>query len=127
MSSLPTLCLDFDGVIHKYDSPWAGPEKIVDDVTEGFFDWLEDAVHYFKIVVYSSRSSDHKAVIAMQVWLAEQWKASRRHAPLPPVEFTNIKPMAFLQIDDRALTFTGDWSEFDPAELRKFKPWNKRT
>lgn len=126
MNNLPILCLDFDGVIHKYDSPWAGPDKILDGVTEGFFDWLEEAVSYFTIVVYSSRSSDLKGIAAMEAWLIREWLAEHRVGLPPFVEFAHIKPMAFLQIDDRALTFEGDWNEFPPVQLRKFKPWNKR-
>lgn len=29
-------------------------------------------------------------------------------------------------IDDRALCFTGNFADFDPATLLAFKPWNKR-
>lgn len=36
--SKPILCLDFDGVIHRYDSGWKGPLVIADGVTDGFFD-----------------------------------------------------------------------------------------
>jgi hypothetical protein len=124
-SSLPILCLDFDGVIHQYTSPWIGADKIPDPVTEGFFEWLEQAVEYFRIIVYSTRSSDLSGVEAMRNYIEREWIAADNVGDCPPLEFSHVKPMAFLQIDDRALTFRGDWSEFSPKELRKFKPWNK--
>ncbi|MHB1328002.1 MAG: hypothetical protein ACYC2K_07355 [Gemmatimonadales bacterium] len=34
------------------------------------------------------------------------------------------KPPAMVTIDDRALTFTGEWP--DLADLKAFQPWNKR-
>lgn len=129
----PILCLDFDGVIHRYDSGWKGATTIADDATEGFFEWLDEAAQHFRIVVYSSRSKDPGAVIAMQMWLATQRRKWRERGGVSPitdgtpvnVEFAHEKPAAFITIDDRALTFTGRWSDFAPERLREFKPWNK--
>lgn len=130
----PILCLDFDGVIHKYDSGWQGPLVISDDVTDGFFEWLDQAAQHFKIVVYSSRSKNEGASDAMAIWMADQrvkWRDRGGQSPIEDgmpvnVEFSDTKPAAFLQIDDRAVCFDGDWSKLDPKELLKFKPWNKR-
>ena len=134
MNHKPILCLDFDGVIHRYDSGWKGAAVIPDDVTTGFFEWLDGAAQFFNITIYSSRSSSPDAVQAMQFWLAAQRRKWRDAGGVSVVTdgtpvsitFATEKPPAFLTIDDRALTFTGDWRDFDPAALRKFKPWNKR-
>lgn len=130
----PILCLDFDGVIHQYNSGWKGPLTISDDVTDGFFEWLDIAAQYFKIIVYSSRSKEPGASDIMALWLAEQRKKWREKGGISSitdgtpveVEFSDTKPAAFLQIDDRAICFDGDWSKLDPAQLLTFKPWNKR-
>lgn len=130
----PILCLDFDGVIHRYNSGWQGATTIADDVTTGFFEWLDEAAKHFRVVIYSSRSSDPNAVMAMQIWLYEQRKKWRARGGKSPhefgepvtVEFASEKPAAFLTIDDRALTFDGDWSHYQPQDLLAFLPWNKR-
>lgn len=113
--NLPILCLDFDGVIHDYREGWKGG-VIYGDVTPGFWEWAIEAQKHFKLVVYSSRSKD--GVGAMHDWLVAQgWP------DVVDIEFAHEKPPAFLTIDDRALTFRGKWSAFDPAELCNFKPW----
>jgi hypothetical protein len=44
------------------------------------------------------------------------------------IEWPWFKPPALMTIDDRALTFNGDWShpDFQSAAIKAFKPWNKR-
>jgi hypothetical protein len=129
----PILCLDFDGVIHRYDSGWKGPCEIPDDVTDGFFEWLDVAAQHFRIVVYSSRSKEPGACDAMAMWMAEQrrkWREAGGKSPITDgsevkVEFAHEKPAAFLTIDDRGMTFDGDWSHYKPEHLRRFLPWNK--
>lgn len=129
----PILCLDFDGVIHAYDSGWQGATVIRDHVTPGFFEWLDRAAQRFRIVIYSSRSKEPGATDAMALWLAAERKRWRDAGGVSPItdgtpvalEFAHEKPPAFLTIDDRALTFSGRWSDFDPDQLLQFTPWNK--
>ncbi len=129
-SSKPILCIDFDGVIHKYSGGWQNG-KIYDVVTDGFFEWAEKAARFFKLVIYSSRSKDEDGIIAMGLWFTEQRRQWREKGGTASdgkleFEFAHEKPPAFLTIDDRAIAFNGDWSELDPEKLAAFKPWNQR-
>lgn len=135
--SKPILCIDFDGVIHAYTSPWTNATTISDGPVPGALRWLWKATEWFNVYVYSSRSSIPEARQAMRYWMAAHSADEFGHdhpmaAPNDrddftyPIIFASEKPAAFLTIDDRALTFDGDWSEWDPADLLMFKPWNKR-
>ncbi len=123
----PILCLDFDGVCHAYTSAWVGADVIPDDAVPGLFEFLEDASKYFNIQVYSSRSNQPGGIEAMRtwfdaqyrLWLGDSWKGDESL----PISFPTEKPSAFITLDDRAITFTGEWP--DVEFLRKFKPWNK--
>jgi hypothetical protein len=123
----PTISVDFDGVIHKYSRGWQDG-SIYDDVTDGFFEWLLDAQKYFTVVIYSSRSKTPLGINAMRDYLAEkitEWESkSNNLVDLDKVLFAAEKPAAFLNIDDRCVTFKGNWKELDPQTLRQFKPWN---
>ncbi len=127
----PTLCIDFDGVIHSYDRGWQDG-VIYGTVVPGFFEWVERVRDRFKLVIYSSRSKSDEGVIAMGKWLHEQrnaWIASGgERNPTEPLslEFAHEKPAAWLTIDDRAIQFRGDWlaPELQADAMRAFKPWN---
>lgn len=121
----PTLCIDFDGVIHSYERGWQGGE-IYGEVVPGFFVWAEQAQKQFKLMIYSSRSATDEGRLAMGKWLADKMRAWDGD----PLEFSMAaeKPAAWLTIDDRAVHFKGDWfaPELLPAVLRAFKPWNAK-
>lgn len=126
------LCIDFDGVIHEYTSPWIAAHVISDNVVPGFFEWADEAAQHFTLVIYSARSSDPVARRAIAEWLAVQrnkWESSGGRSPtgIPATfQFADKKPKAFLYIDDRALRFDGDWSKLPVDSLRRFKPWNRK-
>lgn len=111
----PTLCLDFDGVLHWYRNGWQGATVIDDEPVPGAVEFVTRAQQYFKVVVYSSRSSHPGGIDAMRAWM-------QRYG-FPEVAFATQKPAAFLTIDDRALTFDGNWP--DPEKLRDFQPWTR--
>lgn len=123
----PILCLDFDGVCHLYTSGWKGADVIPDEAVPGLFEFLERAAPIFDIQVFSSRSNQPGGMEAMQAWFEKQhekWclETGRESADLA-ISFPTQKPAAFVSLDDRAVTFTGQWPEVDT--LRKFKPWHK--
>jgi hypothetical protein len=128
MPTRPILCLDFDGVLHSYASGWQGPNVIPDPPVAGAFGFLREAGQHFTLAVYSSRSHEPGGVEAMRAWL-HQWAARE----LPPgtdlsflerIQFPTHKPGAAVTLDDRALTFTGEWPSVET--LKNFRPWHQR-
>lgn len=126
----PTLCLDFDGVIHSYASGWQGETVIPDPPVDGAIEFLYEAVKHFEVCIFSTRSATVEGRQAMCRWLIEWDDAYRsehhiRGSSLAVrIKFPATKPAALVGIDDRVLTFTGTFP--DVQTLRKFKPWNKK-
>jgi len=126
----PILCLDFDGVIHSYTSPWTKADEIHDGPVPGAIEFILEATKHFEVHVYSSRSGDREGWAAMQVWLMRHLAKtgtmdalSARAFAYDEIKWPTEKPPAFVTIDDRALTFTGTFPSIE--ELKAFKPWNK--
>jgi len=113
MAWKPTLCLDFDGVIHSYSSGYVCDEEIPDPPVEGAKEFILEAMEHFTVVVHSGRCKSPDGIKAIEQWL-EDWG-------FPPIPVLDYKPPAFLSIDDRAITFTGMWP--DVQWLTEFKPW----
>lgn len=132
MRNKPILCVDFDGVIHSYTTPWKDATTIPDPPVPGALRWLWKATEWFDVQIYSSRSKDPMAREAMRDWMIANARAEfgedhpMSGGPDYPISIAYEKPAAFLTIDDRAFCFEGDWSEIEPADLLNFKPWNKR-
>lgn len=123
----PILCLDFDGVVHSYSSGWKGADVIPDPPVDGAIAFMLHALKHFDVVIFSSRSNQHGGIGAMSMWLREHAGACWFETPdgpgLESVRFVREKPPALVTIDDRALTFTGEWPSIQ--SLKDFKPWNK--
>ncbi len=125
----PTICIDFDGVIHSYERGWQGG-VIYGTMVPGFMAWSMTVQADFNLVIYSSRSKTPEGISAMQTWMLErvrEWmmpfEAKRW---LAGFTFSAEKPAAWLTIDDRAIRFQGDWTapELSPDAILAFKPWN---
>jgi len=132
--SAPILCLDFDGVLHSYSSGWKGARNIPDPPVPGAIAWLDSLVEDgeavcamaprfrdFDVCIYSSRSRYWGGRKAMKKWLL---KWGFRPDKIENIRFPLMKPPAFLQIDDRAVTFTGTFPSVQ--EMLAFKPWHKK-
>ena len=124
----PILCLDFDGVIHSYSSGWKGADTIPDPPVDGAIAFMLVALSSFQVYIFSSRSNQRGGLQAMKYWLKHHarnaWYDSPAGLGLENVIFATEKPPALVTIDDRAITFTGEWPRVE--ELLAFKPWNKQ-
>lgn len=123
------LCLDFDGVIHSYSSDWKGVATIPDPPVPGALAFIERAqADGWEVHIHSSRSRSLRGRWAMKAWL-KHW-LDRHTLPMEAddiycgIRWPWFKPPAVVSIDDRCLTFAGEWPT--PAELRGFRPWNRK-
>jgi hypothetical protein len=128
MTNKPILCLDFDGVCHQYVSPWINAWTIPDPPVAGLFPFLEEATKQFRVAIYSTRSEFERGREGMQRWFEKELLAyydgntAAAATVLLKLEFPDSKPPALVTLDDRAITFKGDWP--DLGMLRGFIPWN---
>lgn len=136
MSKKPILVIDFDGVFHAYTNGWKGADVVTDGPVPGAMRALLALNEHFEVNVYSSRSHQPGGIAAMRaalwVWLAEElnnaeeaFRLTHAMADEDRLRFPTHKPPAMVTIDDRALTFTGNWDDFTVEKLKAFRPWNK--
>lgn len=138
----PTICVDFDGVIHSYMSGWHGPGKALDPPVDGALDWLRRLYEQdelgeisLNVAIYSSRSSSLRGRWAMKRWLKdwlyhEYGMAGGPHLDPLYLEIPQwlkwpwVKPSALITLDDRAICFDGRFPSTE--EVFGFKPWNRK-
>jgi hypothetical protein len=120
--SKPILCLDFDGVCHSYTSGWINAWTIPDPPVAGLFPFLEQALVTFRVAIYSSRSEFQRGRDAMRDWFLKHAETDEAVTVAEQLEFPVSKPSAFVTLDDRAVTFKGNWPSIE--DLHGFKPWN---
>lgn len=115
--------LDFDGVLHSYQTPWQGESIIPDPPVEGAFNWVRQLVAdpRFSACIYSSRSRKPEGIAAMRQWLLDQ---GMEEIVVKEIGFPTEKPPSWLKIDDRGFHFKGDFPPMDWMD--SFRPWNKQ-
>lgn len=121
----PILCLDFDGVLHSSSSGWRGASIISDKPVPGAVEFLNEATREFDVHIFSSRSNQDGGIKAMRTWLEIVVYENLGVRPywLDLINWPTEKPPAMVTLDDRAITFTGEWPSIET--LLAFKPWNK--
>ena len=107
----PVICLDFDGVFNEYkgyDGDNIGMPR------EGIREFLEKLIEDYTIEVCSVRR--YSKIIT---WL-DKYDLLKYVANV-----TSYKPKAVCYVDDRAISFGGDYKE-TLDEIKKFRPyWEK--
>lgn len=71
MTYRPIICIDFDGVIHRYTSGWQGVGVIKDAPVSGAMRWIAENAYRedVQIAISSSRSKNLFGRWAMKRWL----------------------------------------------------------
>lgn len=124
-----TICVDFDGVLHSYDSPYIARHVIPDPPVKGALCWLYGIIQKFDVVILSSRTKTWRGRHAIRRWLKENagnlyWPSPDTAYGIESVKLQATKPPALVYLDDRALRFTGDnWPTVD--EIHRLRPWHK--
>ena len=115
-----TVAVDFDGVLHLYETPWVNAETISDGPVDGAIEWLEEIGEDFNVVIFTTRGKTPEGVAAVRAWLVAQgWPAGG------DVKVTAEKPPALVYLDDRAMRFEGVFPS--AQEIRDARPWNEQT
>lgn len=112
----PTVVFDFDGVIHRFFTPWQGADVIPDPPVEGIREAIADIREQYNVVVVSTRCITPGGKKAVEDYLKD-WD----------IEVDAVmaeKPPAIAYIDDRAICFDGEPSKL-LSRITNFVPWNK--
>lgn len=113
----PTICLDFDGVIHGYQSGWQGAHIIPDGIVPGTKEAVIKLRENFTVKVFSARCGQEGGIDAIKAFLDKH--------EIVVDEIPATKPPSFVYVDDRGITFTGNWDKCI-EDIINFKQWQKQ-
>lgn len=107
------LCLDFDGVVHKFDHDFVSLSHIGGGPVEGVKEFILSLSESYLVMVFGGRSAVDSGRRAMKSWMEQNG--------LPLVEFPPRKPAASIIIDDCSIPFRGVFPTIQ--EVNDFKSW----
>lgn len=119
---MKTICIDIDGTICKYQG-WKGKDNY-GDIIPG----ADMAIRHLHgdgwyIIIYSTRSN--KESIKRFLESHDIYFDSINSNPNQPENAIGGKPIADVYLDDRAVTFRGDWG-VAYTDIVNFVPWEKK-
>lgn len=117
------IAVDFDGVLHRYDTPWIDAETIPDPPVEGAIEWLNEMATRFYVVVMTTRARTDEGCRAVKQWLQDHGANGVGSMGVGLIDVTALKPPALVYIDDRAWRFEGRFPTAN--EIHQAKPWHK--
>lgn len=100
------VAIDFDGVINSYTSGWQGATA-TDPPVQGAAIAIKALLNAGKkLVIYSTRAADASGIETIRKYLY-----SLVGVDASAIAISYQKPIANIYLDDRAVTFNGDWDE----------------
>lgn len=118
------IAIDFDGVLCKNLTSWAGHAVISDGPNDGAIYWFRGLLidSRFEVFIHSLRCNKPEGVAAIMAWLVQNGIEKQL---VDLVTFARQKPPAAVFLDDRAIQFRGDFPTYN--ELAKFVPWSPKS
>lgn len=104
-----TILIDLDGVLNTYCGNY--DKNYIPPIKEGAYDFIKMLSNDYKVVIFTTRN-----LLLTSKWVFENG------LDMYVENVTNIKEPAYLIIDDRCLTFNGDYRELK-NNIKNFKPW----
>lgn len=106
-----TILIDLDGVLNQYTGNFN--IDIIPEIRRGAKEFLVKLSQNYIIKLFTTRNR-----ILVSKWLVE----NNLDAIIDDV--TNVKELAYLYVDDRCITFDGDYDKLE-SQIDNFKPWYK--
>ena len=106
------ILIDLDGVLNDYNGNYNAHK--IPPIKEGAKDFITKLAQDYNLCLFTSRN-----ILDATRWLIKN-KIDKYFT-----EVTNTKRPAFLYIDDRAITFDGDFNK-TTQEIKKFKTYWKK-
>ena len=107
-----TILIDLDGVLNTYTGDF--DERFIPPIKEGALEFIKELSEQFKIKIFTTRNS----------LLASEW-IIKNGLQQYIEDITNIKTPSYLQVDDRCITFNGNFSDLK-KQIKSFKVWYKQ-
>lgn len=115
-----TICIDFDGVLADYSDGYQGLDVFGDMVPGADKGTQVLKEQGWTIIIYTTR----KKTKALEKWLKDHAIAYNyiNENPNQPEDAKGGKLIADIYLDDRGITFRGQWSEWLIDEIASFRP-----